>query len=183
MSKLENLFFLKKDIELQKKLREIQKLKETKDAISKASGIHDDLVLEKLIELNVHPEEAASFSVAPLVFTAWADGKLDSEEKKAIMASLDKLKWAITGFDHALVERWLAHKPGASLFDAWMHYIQGLCGKMNAQEVRHFRKEIMSHVAEVAKTSGGILGIGKVSDAEKRMMDKIESAFKTCKAE
>lgn len=183
MKRLEDLFFFNRDMELQKIRREMQKLKETKEALSKASGIHDDIVLEKLIELNVLPEEAASISVTPLVFTAWADGNLDTEEKQAIIASLGKLKWAKTSFDHELVERWLTHKPNTSLFDAWMHYVKGLCGRMNSSEVRHFKKEIMTHVVDVAKTSGGILGLSKISSAEKRMIDKLEGAFKACEAE
>lgn len=182
MKKLEDHFFIKKDMELQKKQREMKKLNETKESLSKTSGIHDEMVLEKLIELNVQPDEAASISITPLVFVAWADGKLDADEKKAIVASLDTLTWSKTGFDRVLVERWLSHKPGASLFDAWIHYVKGLCGKMNAHEVRRFKKEVMSHAADVAKASGGILGMGKISTAEKEMLDKLESAFENNKA-
>ena len=158
----------------------MKKLKETKDAIARASGIHDEIVLEKLIALNVRPEEAASLSIAPLVLTAWSDGSIELEEKEAILKSVLSMGWVKNDFDYTLLEKWLKHKPNAQLLDAWMHYVEGLCKKMTSDEIKHFKQEIMSHVEIIAKTSGGVLGLGKTSAAEKEMIKKLESAFSIC---
>lgn len=177
MSALEDLFFLKRDMEIMEQYKKMKELKETKDAIARASGIHDEIVLEKLISLNIRPEEAASLSIAPLVLTAWADGSIEPEEKEAILKSVLKIGWVKNDFDYTLLEKWLNHKPNAQLIDAWKHYVEGLCKKMTFDEVKHFKKEIISHVEIIAKTSGGILGLGKTSAEEKEMIKKLESAF------
>jgi hypothetical protein len=180
MSILEDLFFLKRDMEIMEQYRKIKELKETKDAIAKASGIHDEIVLEKLITLNVRPEEAASLSIAPLVLTAWSDGCVEPEEKEAILKSVLSMGWVKNDFDYTLIEKWLNHKPDTKLLDAWMHYVEGLCKKMTSDEISHFKKEIMSRVEIIAKTSGGIFGLGKISASEEKMIKKLESAFSVC---
>jgi hypothetical protein len=181
MGRLEDLFFFKADREIIKAYRQIQKLKETKAVLSKASGITDEIVLEKLVELNVRPEEAASISVVPLVVVAWVDGNIDAEEKKSILLSVTKLGWTKNSFDYGLLERWLEHKPSASLLDAWIHYVEGLCRQMTGPEIQHFKNEIISHAKIVAKASGGVFGLGKISDSESKVLNRLESAFKVCK--
>lgn len=181
MSKLENLFFMKRDKEIMEEYRKIQELNKTKEALSKASGIHDEIVIEKFIKLNISPEEAASISVAPLILVAWADGKIDKEEKTSILSSIEKMGWVQDTFDYNLVKRWLEYKPGAELLDAWLHYVKGLCGEMTSNEIEHFKNEIIEHAEAVAKASGGIFGIAKKSGAEEDMIAKLKNAFKVCK--
>ncbi len=180
MSILEDLFFFRRDMEIMEQYRKMKELKETKEALSKASGILDDVVLEKLIALNVRPEEAASLSIVPLVLTAWADGDVEPEEKAAILNSVISMGRVKSDFDYKLLERWLEHKPDAQLHDAWRHYVKGLCKQMTDDEIGHLKKEIIAHVETIAMASGGILGIAKISGYEEDVIKKLKSAFVVC---
>jgi hypothetical protein len=71
---LEDAFFLEEDRVLRERLRAMQNLAESKEALSSVSGITNDVILTKLVELNVKPETVAALAAVPLVEVAWADG-------------------------------------------------------------------------------------------------------------
>lgn len=175
---LEDLFFLEKDKKLIENLKKMKQMKETKENLSKVSGIHNDQVLEKLVQLEIHPETLASIAIIPLVEIAWADGRIDKKESDAILYGAENAGFAKDSIDYSLLERWLTHKPEKKLLEAWIHFIQGLCEKMNSEEKRLLEEEIFSHADQVAKASGGFLGLGsKISDSEQAVMDEMKKAF------
>jgi tellurite resistance protein len=160
------------------KYRAIQQMKETKQALAAVSGINDDLVLEKLIALDLRPETLASISLVPLIEIAWADGDVDQKEKDAILSAVSKFGWTADSLNYELLDQWLKNKPSESLLTAWKHYVDAVCHKMTNEEVAHFKKEIMAHVTVVAEAAGGFLGIGKISAEEQNMITQLESAFR-----
>ncbi|MEW6746630.1 MAG: hypothetical protein AB1486_28145 [Planctomycetota bacterium] len=175
---LEEAFFLAEDQKLVKKLREMRELKATKEALSKACGIHNEVVLTKLIELGIRAETAATLSLVPVVEVAWADGEIDAKERQAI---LEGAKKAGVGADHptyGLIEEWLTLPPKPQLLEAWTHYVEGLCEVMSEAEMAALRAEVVGLARRVAEASGGFLGLtSKVSAAEKKMLAKLEGAF------
>jgi hypothetical protein len=175
---LENEFFFKEDQKLIAKLKEMRKLKETKVELSKVSGITDEAVLQKLVDLNIRPETLASLSLVPLVEVAWADGEVDAEEQRAVLAAAEKMGFAKGSNDYMLLTEWMKHKPSSKLLEAWIHYIQGLCGVVNAKEKAELKQKFIGQTRSVAEASGGFLGLGnKISTAEAKMLAKLESAF------
>jgi hypothetical protein len=174
---LEEQFFFKENQRLAEKYRAMRQLKETKEALTQVSGIEDEMILDKLIELNIRPETLASISLVPLVEVAWADGVVDPKEKEAILRSVSKFGWNEESLDYAILDEWLSRKPSASLLEAWKHYIQAICGKMSDEEIKHFKNEIISHALSVAQAEGGFMGIGSVSKEEKAMLENLENSF------
>jgi hypothetical protein len=174
---LEDRFFFNEDKKLREKQALLERMKETKEALREASGITDDAVLQKLVELNVRPDTLTSLSLVPLIEIAWADGKVAREEKEAILFAVEKFGWAKESIDYAVLERWLDRRPDEGLLDAWVQYIKNICAKMTAEEVAHFKNEIMDHAIAVARAHGGFLGIGSISEQERKMLAVLESAF------
>ncbi len=175
---LEDLFFLENDKKLIENLKKMKQMKETKENLSRVSGIHNDKVLEKLVQLDIHPETLASIAIIPLVEIAWADGQIDKKECEAILYGAENAGFAKDSMDYALLERWLQHKPDKKLLEAWKHYIQGLCEKLNPEEKKSLETEIFSHASDVAKASGGFLGLGsKISNSEKALIEEMKKAF------
>ena len=82
---LENAFFLQEDMKLIERQRELGKLRETRRNLARVSGIRDEKVLDHLMALKIRPETLASLVLVPLVEVAWADGRLDEKEKKALL--------------------------------------------------------------------------------------------------
>ncbi len=174
---LEDEFFFKKDIELMEKQRVLKQMKETKEAIKEVSGIQDENLLQRLVELNIRPETVASLVIVPLIEVAWANGSMDQKEKEAVLATINKFGWSNNSIDYILLKRWLEHKPDPALLEAWAHYIGYVCAKMKPDEVMRFKMEIMSHAKAIAEISGGFLGIGSISQREKEMLEIIENVF------
>jgi hypothetical protein len=175
---LEDAFFRKRDAILAEQLGKLEKMKETKQALQKVSGITDQKVLDKLVALNVRPETLASLAMVPLVEIAWADGSIGAEEHDAILKAAAKNGFTKGGIDYTLIESWLARRPPDSMLEAWAQYIRGLCVNLNKTQIAHLRDELIGHARDIAKASGGFLGLGsKISKSEQAMIDRLKSAF------
>jgi hypothetical protein len=177
--KLDDLFFLKEDQKLIDQLKALKKFKETKEALSEISGIKNEHILQKLVELQVRPETLTSLSLIPLVEVAWADGNVDIKEKGLVLSCAIKMGFHKGGPDYEILSQWMTHRPSVELLDAWIHYIQGLCEKLTSEEKSELKKELIENTRSVAMASGGFLGLGnRISNAESVVLDKLESAFK-----
>ncbi|RPJ53113.1 MAG: hypothetical protein EHM24_33325 [Acidobacteria bacterium] len=174
----EDRFFLEQDRILVEKLRELRKVEETKQALSEVSGITNQAVLQKLIDLDIHAETVASLAVVPLVEIAWADGRIEDKERAAIMEASAQGGLAKGSPDSQILERWLSHRPGPELLEAWTHYVQGLCEMMGADEREALRRGLLDRARRVAEAAGGFLGLTSgISKSEQRVLDTLEKAF------
>jgi hypothetical protein len=175
---LADAFFLKRDKQLIEDLRRIEKLKETKKILSQVSGITNDEVLQKLIDLDIRPEIVATLALIPLIEVAWADGKIDEKEKAAVLEAAKESFISKNSPDFDLLKQWMEHKPDKKLLDAWKHYIKGICHELTQHQKGALKKDLIGHARQVAQSAGGILGFGnKISKAEQEMLTKLESAF------
>jgi hypothetical protein len=174
---LEEQFFKKQEAEQLKALREKQNKAEAKEALAKASGMTDDAVLERLVELEISPETVSAVSLVPLVAVAWADGKMDDNERKAIlMAAKGK------GIEEdtpalELLESWLQSAPEDELLDAWEGYIGALDEHLNPEQKKVLRTQVVARARDVANAAGGFLGFKKIDAAEERVLARLEAAF------
>ena len=75
---LEEAFFHEESQRQLQALQETHQLKVSTTALSKASGISNEAILERLLELDVHAETVAALSLVPLVEVVWAAGRTDS---------------------------------------------------------------------------------------------------------
>jgi hypothetical protein len=175
---LEDEFFLKEDQKLIQKLREMRQMKETREALALVSGIKNEAVLNKLVELQVRPETIAALALIPLIEVAWADGNIDEKERSTVLKATEKVGFARQDIDRVLLEEWLKKKPDPELLNVWSIYIQGLCQELDASQINLLKAEFIGHARQVAEASGGILGVTrKISAKEEKMLGKIEEAF------
>jgi hypothetical protein len=175
---LEDMFFLKEDQKLIDKLRAMRKLKETKEELSKVSGIKNEAILQKLVDLAIRPETLASLSLVPLVEVAWADGAVDEDEKKAVLAAAERMDFPKGSTEYDLLLQWMTHRPQSQLLEAWMHFIEGLCEQLSKEEIKTLKDDLLGHTRAVAEASGGFLGLGnRISSAEASVLAKLETAF------
>ena len=78
---------------------------------------------------------------------------------------------------YELLQTWLKKKPDSELFVAWEAYIKALTGQLNEEQNRLLKNQIVGFAKMVAAAAGGILGFGKVSGDEEKVLNKIEAAF------
>lgn len=175
---LEEAFFAQRDSVLIENLKQMRRMEQSKEALSRVSGIRNDAVLQKLVELEVRPETLASLTVVPLVEVAWADGKIDQAEKEAVKKAVHQVLPKDATIDLELVDRWLESKPSDAMLTAWIHYIEGLCEELGEEERAALKKDLVGQAGSVASASGGFLGLtSKVSPQEQAMLDKMGAAF------
>lgn len=175
--RLEDAFFLENDRKLIDQLHKMQKMKENMTSLEMVSGIKNEAILKKLVELDIRPEIVAAITIVPIIEVAWADGKLDEKEENAIL----KISVEHFGADHnipeILINEWLIQKPSPQMLDAWVHYLQGLVELMSPEETASLKNTLLSQAREVAEASGGFLGLNKISAAEEKMLKGLEKAF------
>ncbi|MCX5744689.1 MAG: hypothetical protein NT062_19550 [Proteobacteria bacterium] len=174
---LEDHFYEKENQEKLAHLKDKLDTQKAKDDLRKASGMTDDSVLEKLVHLGLSAKTIAALSLAPLIQVAWADGTIQDNERTAILqgAHGKGLEQGTDGYE--LLNQWLTKAPGEELFTAWEAYIKALASQLNDEQNRLLRNQIVGFAKMVASSAGGILGFGKVSSTEEKILARIEHAF------
>ncbi|WP_428262422.1 hypothetical protein [Haliangium sp.] len=174
---LEDEFFHKQNQKNLDALREKLATQTSKDALRKASGMTDDAVLDKLVSLGIGAETVMALSLVPLIQVAWADGKIQRNERDAILQGAEKKGIDKDSNAYALLEAWLDNKPQDSLFGAWSAYIAALGGKLTRKEAEQLESQVLRFARYVAESAGGFLGIGKISDAEEEVLAQLQTTF------
>ena len=176
---LEEEFFRKEDQRLTAKLRELKAKEASREELSRISGIKNTAILDRLVELGIHAETLVALSIVPLAEVAWADGAIDAKEEQAILDGAAKAGVTPGSTSHDLLKSWLERRPEPRLLTAWIHMVQGINENLTAEQVEALRAGLVERVQAVARASGGVLGVSKVSSAEAEMIRQLESAFRT----
>jgi hypothetical protein len=174
---LENQFFDKENQQKLAAMKDKLDVQGTREELRKASGMADDAVLDQLVTLGLRANTIAALSLVPLIEVAWADGKIQDNERTAILqgAHGKGLETGTAGYE--LLQTWLAKPPREELFVAWEAYIKALAAQLNDEQNRLLRNQIVGFAKMVAAAAGGILGFGKVSASEDKVLHRIEGVF------
>ena len=175
---LENLFFMSKDAQLLEDMRNQMQRDSDKEALKSISGIRDDGVLEALVAAEIKPETIASVGIIPLVAVAWADNKMEANERDAILKAASENGIDQGSASFSMIESWLQAKPGSDLMEVWTQYIKSLGTVLDGPAFSQLKASVLERAKTVADSAGGFLGLGnKTSDAEQKVLDQLESAF------
>lgn len=174
---LEDKFF--KDLEAKQieELRSKKARESTKEALRKASGMSDDEVLDRLVELGISAETVSAMSLVPLIQVAWADGEVQENERNAIIHFAEGKGIEKESPAHTLLSGWLARRPGVDLLDAWVSYIHALDEHLTAEQRKILKRQVIDKARTIAESAGGFLGFKKISREEEDMLAKLEAAF------
>ncbi len=175
---LEEQFFAKENERLREKIRAQVQQHAVRQALSQASGIDDDAVLDELLAAGVKPETWAAIELIPMIEVAWADGTLEKKERAAILAAAAECNVLPGTPAYELLESFLARRPDAKLLEAWGEYVVSVLGTLDADGRNQLREKILGRARRVASVAGGILGLGhKISPEEQRVLDQLARAF------
>lgn len=173
----EEFFRRQKAVLVERRRVEAQQLT-ARVALTAATGIRDDLLLDRLVAMGISADTLVALSLVPLAEVAWADGRLDSEEKLAIMKAASSAGLDEGGPGRRLVERCLAERPPAVLLELWRNYIESVCTELPESARKGLQRELLRQARVVAEATGGFGGIlSRVSAHEEALLQEIARAF------
>ena len=174
---LEEDFFARKDHQLRDKLKATFERELTREQLKAETGVTDPQLLDRLLAFQVRGETIAAFNLYPLVEVAWADGRLDRRERDAVLEAAVASGIARGSAGYEALEAALTEGPTEAKRKVWFAYARDLAGRLDPNERRLVREDLLRRARVVAEASGGILGALKVSSAEQRVLDAIAEAF------
>jgi hypothetical protein len=174
----EAVFFARLGNERIAELRAKQAAEEAKIAISQSTGISDPAVLERILSSDIDPRHLQALSLVPVVITAWASGEVTPAERDAALQAAEKEGVSKKSGAHALLESWLDEAPSPDLEKTWAEYVGAVLDQLDDEAREALKQDLMSRCRQVARASGGILGLGsKTSHAETLAMQRLEEAM------
>jgi uncharacterized tellurite resistance protein B-like protein len=171
-------YFNRKDVELIDKLKLVFHKKIDKQSIREATGVADEQLLDRLVELNLNGELMAAFNLMPLVEVAWADGVVDDREVEAVLSAAEQHGLHPGSKAYAMLETRLREGPSKDARKIWFYYAETLRKTLSPQQLDEFRKDLLEICQRVAEASGGLLNLlFTVSADERRVIDAVERAL------
>lgn len=146
--------------------------------LSLISGITDEAILRKLIELDVQIEVLATLSIIPLVEVAWANGKIDGKERAAILKEAESFGVFKGQINYGLFEHWLQNQPPKGMIESWIFYMQGLCQLLCKNERGALKTNLLQRARKVAEVKNGKPNRkSKISRRKEEVLLLLEQAF------
>ena len=174
---LEDEFFRRIDQELIRKLREREETERGRERLRQATGITETSVLSDILSAGVHAETLAALTLVPLVQVAWADRRVDADEREEVLEAAEAHGVRKGAPCYQILDDWLRHRPEAKLYSAWRNYIAELKKVLGPEDFQQLRDDVSRRARQVARETGGVLGIGSISDAEAAVLTSVAQAF------
>ena len=175
---LEEDYFRKKDRELIEKMRAADAAANARRDLGASTGLSDPALLDELQALGFTPETVPLLPLIPLVRVAWAEGGVSAQERKMIV-DLARARGIATGSgaDRQLAD-WLDRQPSEAVFTRAMRLISAVMSGQSANTASLSAEDLVKYCEEIAAASGGLLGIGKVSSEERKLLASIAAELK-----
>ncbi len=174
---LEDAFFRRVDQELLRELQLRFNEEQEKRKLANVCEVIDQQTLKALYQIGIRAETVMAISLVPLVWIAWADGRIEAHEREAILKVAEQHECPSGSAAYRLLELWLAKPPSEGLLTAWENYIVDLGKELPSGSLRHLGDNILSRARQVAKAAGGVFGIGGISKKEEAVLNEIGAVF------
>ena len=175
---LEDDYFRRKDRELIEKMRQASAAEHTRRELSSRSGLQDPEMLEELQALGFTPETVALLPLVPLVQVAWAEGGVSDAERRLIQ-QLARTRGIEEGSDaDRQLANWLSNRPGSQVLASASRLIRAMLDAPSGGADTLTADDLVKYCEDIAAASGGILGINRVSSAERALLSTIASDLK-----
>lgn len=127
----------------------------------------------ELEELGFNHERACVVDLLPLIQVAWADGKIQREERARIVGVLRARGLGPMHPAWEFVEALLEQKPSDAYFEATLEVLARLLAKRTATA-----QTVVTMCVQVAEASGGLWGLRRSVDAsEQAELERVAKAL------
>ena len=173
----EEEFFRKKDFELLEKLKAVFQKKMDKEDLRKASGVTDEQLLDRMVEIQLKGEMMAAFQLYPLVEIAWADGDLSESEARSVLAAGEEHGIRPGTRAYEMLEQRLHKGPDPEVRKIWFLYAEELRKNLTPRELETFRDDLLARARAVVASTGHLERLLVDVGGERRIMAAIEKSL------
>jgi hypothetical protein len=174
---LEEEYFRKKEFALLEKLKAVFRRKVDKESISKATGVTDEQILDRLVEIQLDGELMRAFELYPLVEIAWADGDLSEREVRSVLAAGEKHGVAPGTKAHRMLEERLQKGPEPEFRKIWFLYAEELKKTLSPRELETFRNDLLERARGIVAATGHLERLLVDVGGERKVIAAIERAL------
>jgi hypothetical protein len=169
----EEEYFQRKEQELIAKLRQRGQVDATRKSLGERAGVADQEILDDLEALGYTPETVMLLHLVPLLQMAWAEGGV-SDRERALIVQAARARGIDEGSPADLqLSEWLSARPSGDQFDRSLRVIGAILQTRPPEERAVSQRDLLAYCSSIASASGGILGFGKVSAEEERLLARI----------
>ena len=175
---LEDEFFRRRDGELVARARERAADEQARRQFAAAIGVDDAQVLATLQAAGLDERTAALLEIVPAVHVAWADDRVTDSERREIGLLLKNNDLQATAqLGQRLPAAWLEQRPSDALFAAALVALRARLERLDRERRGLLFNRMLADATMVGAASGGLLGVGAMSDAERRCIRALEVAL------
>jgi hypothetical protein len=163
----------KREQELIAKLQQRGREEASRQHLAARTGVADEEILRDLEVLGYTPETVMLLHLVPLLHMACAEGCVSDRERSLIIeAARARGIEAGSAADRQLAT-WLTTRPPSALFEKSLSAIGAILQARPLEEREATGRDLLAYSVAIATASGGILGLGKVSPGERRVLARI----------
>lgn len=156
-----------------RKFRDELRLDLEKSRLGLATGITDEDLIGRLHAHGLRDNNLAAFLFLPVAMAGWADGPMTREEALIASKAFESLEPSPSQEARELFSSWLARRPSQALMDHWEQWVGHVMDGEDTDSLTEFLCAIASVTEKVASASGGFLGMGKISNAEWAILNRV----------
>jgi hypothetical protein len=178
---LEEDYFRKKDRELIERMRKAASAEEQDQHLAKKSGLTDPELLKELRELGFTPDTISLIPLVPLVRMAWAEGGVTPAERDLLLRLARSRGIEPDSAADRQLATWLDRRPDDSVFVRAGRLIRAMLDLKSPEVADLAPDDLVDYCEQIASASGGILGIGRISGEEKKLLESMALDLKARK--
>jgi hypothetical protein len=144
------------------------------------AAIEDESLLDELAKLGFTTPTLSTLRLMPLVLVAWADDRVDSQERELIVEAARRAGVHQNTDAFVILDHWLRHRPPAAMAELWKRYTCSVLQGFDDGPRRRLVNNLRSQMLAVANASGGWLGMRRISWQERAVIDAMSVRAEAC---
>ncbi len=175
--KMVDLKITARELALQKEFVNSLTIEEQKKELALAVQIKNPQIVSDLYDAGFRAETADVIDLIPIAFVAWASGSVTADERKTVITALEQFEVVEKAVALKLFTTWLDTRPSNKLMTLWEDAMRAKREVLSDEVWSELGSRLLLNCREVAMASGGILGFGKICEAEQAVLDQVSDLF------
>ncbi len=169
----EGEYFHKREQQLIQRMRERALNEHERQELAEFFFVEDAEILDDLQALGYSRETIFLLFLVPVIHVSWIDGFVTEREREAVVEIARYRGMEKDSPAESMLMDWLENRPPDEFFEKTLRLIRQIL-LTRPKSVRLIREQTLAHYCNVvANASGGFLGIGKVSNEQQKLIEKV----------